>query len=179
MASLPLPLTTAVHAIYESARLQENERILVCCSSAGEGEGADLAALQIAQLVVHAQVFALVPTVEAGEHLVQGLGLQPAHVVIANGTSKGATKALLEATGHRGFDVIINFCERDLPAAVSLGALCASLSRVVQVGGSGHAFIQALALDPTMLQKNIAYSTLDMGDIVRSETPAVEVLRRR
>lgn len=175
MASIPVPLSTAVYAIQESARLEADELILVCCGSNTDA-GADLASVRIAQLT-GAQVFAVSPSEENQDRLIHDLGLPRDHVLAAS--DQDLSGALLKATGHRAFDVIVAFTDEQLPTLASLGATCADCARLVQVGVGGQALVEALALDPTLLRKNVTYTTLEIGSIIGLETPSLEKLRRR
>jgi acyl transferase domain-containing protein/NADP-dependent 3-hydroxy acid dehydrogenase YdfG/acyl carrier protein len=97
-ASIPLAFATAWHSLYELARLRAGERILIHSASGGTG----LAALQLAQRA-GAEIFATAGRDEKREFL-RRAGV--AHVM--DSRSLDFTREILEATGGRGVDVVLN-----------------------------------------------------------------------
>ncbi|ORY71434.1 putative polyketide synthase [Pseudomassariella vexata] len=180
MASLPLPLSTAIYAIHDRARLEANESILVVCDSNENDAVAEFAAIRIAQQV-GAQVFAICASTKRQEKLLQDLKLPQDHVFKANDANLGARIA--QATGHRGVDVIVSFTDDGLPADMSastnIGAICGGCARLVQVGSGGSGLADALVIDPTVLRRNITLSTFDIGSLIARPTPQGQSLRRR
>ncbi|KAK9782215.1 putative polyketide synthase [Seiridium cardinale] len=180
MASLPLPLSTAIYAVRERARLEANESILVVCDSSNHGAVAELAAIRIAQQV-GAQVFAICARSKRQEQLLQELDLPQDHVFTANDANLGARIA--QITGHRGVDVIVSFTDDGLPAdmlaSTNIGAICADCARLVHVGPGGSGLMDVLVLDPTILRRNITLSTFDFGSLIARPTQQGQSLRRR
>lgn len=181
MASIPVPLSTSVYAIQESARLQADEQILIC-SGGGNETAADLAAVRLAQLA-GAQAFVVCSSLEERDRLCEALELPRGRVICAEGGGGGEAEVvihqLIEATGRQGFDVIVAFSGTRLPIVSTLGALAADRARLVLVGMGGQSLVQTLALDPTALRRNLTCTSVDMGGIVADGTPAGERLRRR
>ena len=171
MASLPLPLSTAIYAINDRAHLQANESILIHCNSHSSEAGAVVAAIRIAQKI-GAQVFAVCGTVEDREQLLQIPNLPQDHVFTVNDATL-LTK-LMHATGSQGVDVVVSFGDDQLDAAIF-----ADCARLVQVGSGVSGLADTISADPSVLHRNITLTTFDMGSLIARRTPGGQSLRQR
>lgn len=171
MASLPLPLSTAIYAIHDRARLQANESILIHCDSHSRNDGAVVAAICIAQKI-DAQVLVLCDTAEDRQQLLRNSNLPQNHFLTANDANLVAE--LTRATGSQGVDVVVSFSNEQLDAAIF-----ANCARLVQVGSGVSGLIDTVSADPSVLHRNITLSTFDMGSLIARQTPGGQSLRQR
>ncbi|MBN1533001.1 MAG: NADPH:quinone reductase [Spirochaetes bacterium] len=128
-AGVPVPYVTAYHALRHRADARAGETVLVHGASGGVGT----AAVQTAR-AMGLRVFGTAGT-PAGLELAKREG---AHRVFDH-TAAGYTDGIMEATGGRGVDIIL-----EMLANVNLGAdlrLIALRGRVVVIGSRGEALI--------------------------------------
>ncbi len=100
-ASVPVIYVTAYYSLYELARLQAGETILIHSAAGGVGQ----AAIALAQ-IVGAEVFATVGSEEKRNFLVEKYSLRQDHVFFSRDTS--FAKQVMAATEKKGVDVILN-----------------------------------------------------------------------
>jgi acyl transferase domain-containing protein/acyl-CoA synthetase (AMP-forming)/AMP-acid ligase II/acyl carrier protein len=168
-ASLPLVFMTAWHALHEAARLRAGERVLIHAGAGGVG----LAAVQIAQRA-GAEVFATAGTPEKRAYL-SSLGIP--HVM--DSRSLAFANAVLEYTGGRGVDVVLNslsgqVIEKNLEILAPYG-------RFVEIGVRDIYENHRVGLRP--FHKNLTYVAVDLTRMALERRSAFssllrEVLRR-
>lgn len=100
-ASLPMVYTTAYVALFDTARLQKGERILIHAATGGVGQAACILAKFIG-----AEVFVTVGTQEKRDFVMATYGLAPDHIFSSRDTSFG--RRVLSMTGGEGVDVVLN-----------------------------------------------------------------------
>lgn len=100
-ASIPVIYVTAYYSLYELARLQAGETVLIHAAAGGVGQ----AAIALARLV-GAEIFATVGSEEKRNFLVENYGLQPDHIFFSRDNS--FAKHIMAATQKKGVDVILN-----------------------------------------------------------------------
>jgi NADPH:quinone reductase-like Zn-dependent oxidoreductase len=171
MASPPLPLSTAIYAINDRARLQANESILIHYNSYSSDAGAVVPAIRIAQKI-GAQVFVVCGTAEDQEQLLRNSNLPQDHV-FTTGDATLVTK-LMRVTGSQGVDVVVSFSDDQLDPAI-----LADCARLVQVGSGVSGLADTVAADPSVLYRNITLTTFDMGSLIARRTPGGQLLRQR
>ncbi|MDL2716712.1 MAG: SDR family NAD(P)-dependent oxidoreductase [Acidobacteriota bacterium] len=110
-ATLPCAFITALYGLEHLARIQEGERVLIHAATGGVG----LAAIQIARLA-GAEIFATAGSPEKRAHLA-ALGIP--HVM--DSRSLAFADEVLEATGGKGVDVILNSLSGEaIPRGISI-----------------------------------------------------------
>jgi NADPH:quinone reductase-like Zn-dependent oxidoreductase/acyl carrier protein len=151
-ATIPLTFLTAWYGLIELAKLQPGEWILIHAASGGVGQ----AAVQIA-LAMGAQVIA---TASPGKwHLLQRQGV----VQTLNSRTVDFAAAVLQVTGGRGVDVVLNSLNGDF-IEPSLAAL-AQRGRFVEVGKLGI-WSQAAVAER---RPDVAYYPFDLGEEILGE----------
>ncbi|HZJ14929.1 MAG TPA: SDR family NAD(P)-dependent oxidoreductase [Chthoniobacteraceae bacterium] len=121
-ATLPVVFMTSWHALKNVARLRKGERILVHAGAGGVG----MAAIQIAHHL-GAEVIASAGS-PAKRALLETLGVK--HVI--NSRRGDFTEAVMELTGRRGVDVVLNALAGE---AIPMGLSClAESGRFIEIG---------------------------------------------
>lgn len=106
-AAFPVAFLTAYYSLFEAARLQPGETVLVHAGAGGVGQ----AAVQLARMV-GATVFATVSTEAKREVLVREYGVDPENVFSSRRLS--FAQGVLRRTGGRGVDVVLNSLAGDV-----------------------------------------------------------------
>jgi NADPH:quinone reductase-like Zn-dependent oxidoreductase/NAD(P)-dependent dehydrogenase (short-subunit alcohol dehydrogenase family) len=171
MASLPLPLSTATHAINDRARLQASDSVLFHCGSSSSDTCAMIAAISIAKKI-GAQVFAVCSSTKEQQQLLQVVQLTTDHVFTINDAS--LSSKIRRATGNQGVDVVVSFSDEQLDASVF-----ADCARLVQVGSGASGLADTVAANPSIMHRDITLTTFDMGNIIARQTPAGLSLRQK
>ena len=121
-ATLPVVFMTAWHALQNVARMRKGERILVHAGAGGVG----MAAVQIAQYL-GAEVIATAGN-PAKRALMETLGVK----YVIDSRRADFTDAVLELTGRRGVDVVLNALAAE---AIPMGLSClAEFGRFIEIG---------------------------------------------
>ncbi|OCL09857.1 hypothetical protein AOQ84DRAFT_403376 [Glonium stellatum] len=94
-ASLPCVYSTAIHGLYDRARLEKDESILIHAAAGGVGQ----AAIQLAQLV-GAEVFATVSTPEKRDLLIKEYSVREDHIFSSRNLS--FAEGVMRMTKNRG-----------------------------------------------------------------------------
>jgi NADPH:quinone reductase-like Zn-dependent oxidoreductase/NAD(P)-dependent dehydrogenase (short-subunit alcohol dehydrogenase family) len=171
MASLPLPLSTATHAINDRARLQASDSVLFHCGSSSSDTCAVIAAISIAKKI-GAQVFAVCSSTKEQQQLLQVVQLTTDHIFTINDAS--LSSKIRRATGNQGVDVVVSFSDEQLDASVF-----ADCARLVQVGSGASGLADTVAANPSIMHRDITLTTFDMGNIIARQTPAGLSLRQK
>ncbi|MEA3209803.1 MAG: hypothetical protein QOE70_2860 [Chthoniobacter sp.] len=121
-ATLPVVFMTSWHALKSVAQLRKGERVLIHAGAGGVG----MAAIQIAHLL-GAEVIASAGS-PAKRALLETLGAK--HVI--DSRRGDFTEAVLELTGRRGVDVVLNALAGE---AIPMGLAClAEFGRFIEIG---------------------------------------------
>jgi len=162
-AAFAIPFVTADYCLHEVGGLQSGERVLIHAAAGGVG----MAAVEIA-LAAGAEVYAT-----AGSHekraLVRALGATR----VMDSRTPGFLDDIMEATGGRGVDLVLNSLSSDM-AEASLRAL-ASGGRMVELG------VRDL-LDPATLDAvapGVRYTPVNWGDIADDDPERIGVILHR
>ncbi|KAL1970828.1 hypothetical protein VTN77DRAFT_2662 [Rasamsonia byssochlamydoides] len=105
-ASLTCVYSTAIHGLYDIAKLSKGESILIHAAAGGVGQ----AAIQLAKLV-GAEVFVTVSTPSKRDVLIQEYGIRKDHVFSSRDLS--FYKGVMRMTKNRGVDVVLNSLSGD------------------------------------------------------------------
>jgi NADPH:quinone reductase len=133
-AGVWVPYGTAYHALFQSAHARASETVLVHGASGGVG----IATVQLAR-AAGLTVFGTASSAK-GQELVTREG---AHKVFDH-TKAGYTEKIMEATGGRGVDIVVEMLANvNLPADMKM---LAANGRVIVVGNRGEVMINAREL---------------------------------
>ncbi len=158
-AGVGLPFLTAWHALVEVARIRAGDRVLVHSAAGGVGQ----AAVQIARLF-GADVLATASAPK--QRLLREQGV----AAIFDSRSTAFREGVLEATGGRGVDVVLNSLNGAFIPA-SLDCL-APAGRFVEIGKTGIWSAEEVAA----YRAGIAYSAFDLADVARAEPARITAL---
>ena len=156
-ATLPVAFVTAHYALSHVVRLAPGDTVLIHSAAGGVG----LAALQVARLR-GAEVFATAGTPEKRGYL-QSLGVR--HVM--DSRSAAFATAVMEATGGRGVDVVLNSLAGEL-ASASLGVLAPG-GRFLEIGKAAV----LTEREQATLGGGRRYFAIDVGETARDEPALV------
>ncbi|KAK8061157.1 hypothetical protein PG997_015378 [Apiospora hydei] len=158
VATLPIAYNTALYALNDRASLRKGESVLVHAGSGAFG----MAAISIAQRI-GATVYTTASTPAKKQFLTQELGIEPSHIF--NSRDDSFFTGLLDATGGRGVDVVINSLTGDLLHA---GWRClANFGRFVEVGKRD--LQDAGKLDMDVFLRNATFTAFDLTELACSD----------
>lgn len=165
MATMPLVYMTVVYGFSYATKLKRGEKLLIQSATGGLG----MAAIQLAQSI-GAEVFATVGTADKAKYLTEVFGI-PASMIFSSRTTSDIPK-MIDATGGRGFDVILSTSNGDM-LHESIKAL-APLGRIVDVG---RVDVQnSMTLNLASFQKSATFSSFDLGVIVEAQPEMSQIL---
>ena len=150
-ASLPTQFVTAYLSLYETARLQNGETILIHSATGGVGQ----AAVMLAQRV-GAEVFATVGSEEKRQFLMENFGIPPDHIYSSRDTAF-ATK-IMEMTEGKGVDVVLNSLAGTL-LQESFDCL-APFGRFVELGKRDFELNNSLAMEA--FTRAVSFTSIDV-----------------
>ena len=161
-ATIPIAFLTAYYALESQAHLREGERILIHAATGGVG----LAALQLARWR-GAKVIASAGSPAKREWL-QSLGVR----TVVDSRSVAFKDAVLEATGGRGVDLVLNslageFVERGLDVLAPGG-------RFIELGKRD--IHEGRALDRGIFRKSLAFFAIDLELLIREQPDRIGAL---
>lgn len=170
-ASLPVVYTTAYYSLFNLARVQPGDKVLVHAAAGGLGH----AAIDVCRYA-GAEVFATVSTKEKKELLMTRFGIPADHIFSSRRSGFG--EGILRVSGGAGVDIVLNSLSGDF-IRESLSCM-APLGRFIELGR--HDFLVNSRLEMAPLRNNITFVVADLLMIV-DERPAMimpalqEVLR--
>jgi acyl transferase domain-containing protein/NADPH:quinone reductase-like Zn-dependent oxidoreductase/acyl carrier protein len=147
-ATIPIAFTTAYCALHHLGRLQKNERVLIHAAAGGVG----LAAVQLAKLA-GAEIYATAGT-EVKRDLLRALGVR----FVADSRSLSFADEILEATGGKGVDIVLNSLSGE-----SIAKSFATLSpygRFIEIGKRDIFENSKIELRP--FRANLSYFAIDL-----------------
>lgn len=149
-ASIPVVYTTAYYCLYDIARLQSGQTILIHAAASGVGQ----AAIMLSQLI-GVKIYATVGSAAKKEHLVRTYGLDPESIFFSRNTSFG--RNIREAT-KTGVDVVLNSLSGD---ALRVGWECLAVGGIfIEIG---KADIQSNSrLEMAQFAKNATFTAVDL-----------------
>ena len=155
-AAIPGAFVTAYHALFNIAHLCEGESILIHSAAGGFGQ----ASIALAQFL-GAKIFATVGTTEKRDFLANTYDIPKERIFFSR---SGAFKAqVLEATGGRGVDVILNSLVGE---QLRLTFECiAPYGRFIEVGKKD--ILANHRLEMINFEKNVTFSALDLAYMVK------------
>lgn len=160
-ASIPVVYSTAYYAIFDLARIEPGESILIHAASGGVGQ----AAIQLAQML-GAEIYATVGSAEKKQLLVDSYGIQENHIFYSRDIKFGP--AIREATGGKGVDVVLNSLAGDL-LRESWQSL-ASFGRFIEIGKRD--ITSNTRLEMAKFEQNCTFSSVDLT-LLAAERPKI------
>nr|UPN67566.1 hypothetical protein [Pestalotiopsis sp.] len=157
-STIPIVFSTAIYGLIHRANIQAGESILIHSAAGGVG----LAAIQLARHI-GVEIFATVGNNSKKELLSAQFGLDPARIFSSRDTS--FLPAIMEATGGRGVDVVLNSLTGELLRS-SLEA-CAEFGRFVEIGKRD--ILDHASLDMAVFQKNLSLMAFDLSNLFYSQ----------
>lgn len=158
LATVPIAYMTALHALTDRGRLQRNETVLIHSAAGGVG----IAAIQVAQ-DIGATVYATVGTEEKRSFLIEKLGIDPSHIFNSRGLS--FVSEIMESTGGRGIDLILNsLTGEQLHASLDV---CAHFGRFIEIGKRD--ILDGGALSLQAFSKGLTFSAFDLSEYYYSD----------
>lgn len=161
-ASLPTQYVAAYVSLYDTARLQKGETVLIHAATGGVGQ----AAVMMAQRV-GAEVFVTVGTDEKREFVMKHYGIAADHIFSSRDTSFAA--GVMSMTKGRGVDVVLNSLAGSL-LQESFNCL-APFGRFVEIGKRDLEQNSSLAMEA--FTRAVSYTSIDVityGEHKKSET---------
>ncbi|KAK3904486.1 hypothetical protein C8A05DRAFT_13641 [Staphylotrichum tortipilum] len=150
-ASLPTQYVTAYLSLYDTARLQPGETVLIHSATDGVGQ----AAVVLAQRV-GAEVFVTVGTEAKRQFVMEQYGIQADHIFSSEDTSFAA--GVMEMTGGKGVDVVLNSLTGRL-LQESFNCL-APFGRFVELGKQDSELNNSLAMEA--FTRAVSFSSIDV-----------------
>ena len=165
MASIPLVCMTAVYAFQHLTQIRKGEKVLIQSATGGLG----LAAIQFAQ-AKGAEVFATAGTAEKMHYLVNTIGIPASHVFTSR--SEADIPKLIEASGGKGFDIILSTASGDL-LYESFKAL-APLGRFIDVGRVDVNSSKTIGME--LFKKCATFTSFDLGLVNEANPDMANIL---
>jgi NADPH:quinone reductase-like Zn-dependent oxidoreductase/ubiquinone/menaquinone biosynthesis C-methylase UbiE len=150
-SSLPTQYVTAYLSLYDIARLQPGESVLIHSATGGVGQ----AAIMLAQRV-GAEVFVTVGSSEKRQFVMEHYGISPDHIFSSRDTSFAA--AVMDATQGKGVDVVLNSLAGTL-LQESFNCL-APFGRLVELGKRDFELNNNLAMEA--FTRAVSFSSVDV-----------------
>lgn len=160
-ASIPVVYSTAYYGIFELARLEPGERILIHAASGGVGQ----AAIQLAKLV-GADIFATVGSAEKKRLIMDKYGIPENRIFYSRSAAFGP--AIREATGGEGVDVVLNSLAGDLLRET--WECVAHFGRFIEIGKRD--ITSNTRLEMAKFEHNATFSSVDLT-VVAAERPKI------
>ncbi|RDW95260.1 hypothetical protein BP5796_01023 [Coleophoma crateriformis] len=155
-ASLPMVFCTAYYCLYNTARLQKGETILIHAAAGGVGQ----AAIMLARLL-GAEIFVTVGTKEKRDFLIETYGINPDHIFSSRTTA--FARQIMAATGQKGVDVILNCLAGEM---LQETWNCVSmLGRFVEIGKRDIELNNHLEMAP--FTRNVTFSSIDLTYVMK------------
>jgi NADPH:quinone reductase-like Zn-dependent oxidoreductase len=161
-ASFPLVFCTAYYSLYDTARLQEGETVLIHAAAGGVGQ----AAIMLARLV-GAEIFATVGSKEKRDFLVDTYGIPPDHIFSSRNTN--FAKLIMAATQGKGVDVVLNSLAGEM--LQETWKCVAMLGRFVEIGKRDLELNNHLEMAPFV--RNVSFSSIDLTHIMKYKASAM------
>lgn len=154
--SMPIVFCTAYFSLYETARLQKGETVLIHAAAGGVGQ----AAIMLAQLV-GAEVYATVGSKEKSQLLMDTYGIPEDHIF----SSRNAlfVSEIMAATNSKGVDVALNCLSGQLLKAT--WKCMAIFGRLIEIGKRDIEINSRL--DMSGFQGNVSFSAIDLTYLSR------------
>ena len=156
-ASLPMVFCTAYYALYDIARLQKDETVLIHAAAGGVGQ----AAIMLARLV-GAKIFVTVGTKEKRAFLTEKYNIPAEHIFSSRDVS--FAQGVMAATNGQGVDVVLNCLAGEL--LQETWNCVGELGRFVEIGKRDLELNNRLEMAPFV--RSVSFSAVDLTYLLRS-----------
>lgn len=158
--TLLLVYGTALYAINDRAGLRAGESVLIHAGSGGLG----IAAITLAKKL-GAVVYTTVGSQSKRDYLINELGVPASHIFSSRDPS--FVEAVMQATGGRGVNVVINSLVGDLMH--ESWRCLAEFGRFVEIGK--RELVDAGKLDMNVFLRNTTFTAFDLSELYYAEDP--------
>ncbi|KAI8177403.1 Highly reducing polyketide synthase FUM1 [Colletotrichum sp. SAR 10_75] len=154
-ATMPCVFSTVIHGLLEVGRLEPGDSVLIHSACGGVG----LAAMQICKMA-GAEIFCTVGSEEKAKYLMSTFGMPRDHIFQSRDAS--FLPDILDATGGRGVDIVLNSLSGELLHAS--WSCVAEFGRMIEIGKRDFIGNGKLALNP--FEMNRSYHGVDLGHLI-------------
>ncbi|KAK1855639.1 polyketide synthase [Colletotrichum chrysophilum] len=154
-ATMPCVFSTVIHGLLEVGRLESGDSVLIHSACGGVG----LAAMQICKMA-GAEIFCTVGSEEKAKYLMSTFGMPRDHIFQSRDAS--FLPDILDATGGRGVDIVLNSLSGELLHAS--WSCVAEFGRMIEIGKRDFIGNGKLALNP--FEMNRSYHGVDLGHLI-------------
>ena len=161
-ASIPMAFITAYAGLYDSAKLQKGETVLIHAGTGGVGQ----AAIILSQLV-GAEIFVTVGTKEKREFITKTYGIQSDHIFSSRDSS--FTAGVMTMTNGKGVSVVLNSLSGELLRQT--WNCVARFGRFIEVGKRDIMNNNGLEMAPFM--RCVSFATIDLIQLGEHRGPEV------
>lgn len=166
-ASLPMVFCTAYYALYDIARLEKDETVLIHAAAGGVGQ----AAIMLARLA-GAKIFVTCGTKDKRAFLTEKYGIPPEHIFSSRDVS--FAKGVLAATDGKGVDVVLNCLAGEL--LQETWNCIGELGRFVEIGKRDLELNNRLEMAPFV--RSVSFSAVDLTYLLRSRHQVISRILR-
>lgn len=160
-AAIPVVFCTAFYALFDLARLQKGERVLIHAAAGGVGQ----AAVALCQ-TVGVDIFATVGSQTKKQHLIDTFGLQADHILYSRDTTFAAD--IKRLTNNQGVDVVLNSLAGEF-LRETWGCL-GKFGRFIEIGKRD--IVSNSHLEMGMFELNVTFASVDLT-LVAAERPQI------
>ncbi|ESZ94274.1 polyketide synthase [Sclerotinia borealis F-4128] len=160
-ATIPVIYCTAYYSLFDLARLEKGEKVLIHAAAGGVGQ----AAILLAQ-IIGAEIFATVGSVAKKEYLMKEYNLPEDHIFYSRDTS--FAQAIKYATNGEGVDVILNSLAGN--ALRETWSCLAHFGRFIEIGKRD--ITSNSRLEMSIFEHNAMFASVDLT-VVAAERPKI------
>ncbi len=160
-STIPVVFSTAYYGLFDIARLQKGESVLIHAAAGGVGQAAIMLCRWIG-----AEVFATVGSPAKKAFLMKTYGIPEDHIFYSRDIS--FAKGVKRATGGRGVDVVLNSLAGDVLRAT--WECIAHFGRFIEIGKRD--ILANSGLDMAVFEHNALFASVDLT-VVAMERPLV------
>ena len=156
-ASIPLIYSTAYYSLFDAARLQAGETILIHAAAGGVGQ----AAIVLAQHL-HAEIFVTVGSEEKKSLVMEKYGIREDHIF--NSRNLDFAKGIMRMTDGKGVDVVLNSLAGE--ALRQTWNCIAMFGRFIEIGKKD--IVGNTGLDMAPFMRNVSFISVNLLAIGRT-----------
>ena len=156
-ASIPLIYSTAYYSLFDAARLQKGETILIHAAAGGVGQAAIILAQHL-----HAEIFVTVGSEEKKSLLIKAYGIREDHIF--NSRNLDFVKGIMRMTNGKGVDVVLNSLAGE--ALRQTWNCIAMFGRFIEIGKKD--IVGNTGLDMAPFMRNVSFISVNLLAIGRN-----------
>jgi NADPH:quinone reductase-like Zn-dependent oxidoreductase len=160
-STIPVIYCTAFYSLFDLARLEKGERVLIHAAAGGVGQ----AAVALCQYL-GAEIFVTVGSQSKKKHLMETFGLREDHILYSRDT-EFATE-IMRLTGNAGIDVVLNSLAGDF--LQETWKCLSSFGRFIEIGKKD--IVNNSYLEMGKFAQNVTFASVDLT-LVAAERPAL------